>query len=177
MYFVGPMDIHTARLSLHRVGPGDEGFVLDVFSAPSTRAQISHRIATVDDARAYLERRRTDLLFRVRHAESDIGLVSLISSDPTPCPHIGFVLLEHYWGQGFALEAVTAVLERVARDNLALARVCAITLPANERSLRLLHKLGLRRTGTFSFPPPLGAEQPPVVFELLELDLAGRDKK
>lgn len=157
--------IRTARLELYRVGDGEADFVLAVFSAPSTRAQISHRIVTREDAAQYLARRRNDLLFRVRHGDADIGLVSVISSDPTPCPHVGFVLLEPYWGQGFAFEATTAVL-----DHVGLPRVCAITLSTNDRSLRLLHKLGLRRVGTFSFPAPPG--QPvtvtPTVFELLE---------
>jgi len=45
------------------------------------------------------------------------------------------------WGQGYATEAATAWL-RHAFDDLALPRLISITIPANERSIAVMRRLG-----------------------------------
>jgi RimJ/RimL family protein N-acetyltransferase len=53
-----------------------------------------------------------------------------------------------FQGQGFATEAVTAVLD-YAFINLDLHRVVAVVDVLNERSAALLERVGLRREGHF----------------------------
>ncbi len=61
-------------------------------------------------------------------------------------PEIGFLLDPHYWGQGFAREALGAVIERAFTVH-GLARIEADVDPRNLRSLSLVDRLGFRETG------------------------------
>jgi RimJ/RimL family protein N-acetyltransferase len=77
-------------------------------------------------------------------------------------PHLGHVGLQHLgdsrdveiayhfhvdaWGQGYATEAARALLDHGFRV-LGLDRIVAIALPTNERSLRVIAKLGLLPAG------------------------------
>jgi RimJ/RimL family protein N-acetyltransferase len=61
---------------------------------------------------------------------------------------IGFTLSRDHQGQGFALEAVSCMLD-FAFINLGLHRVTAITDCRNLQAVGLLQQLGLRREGHF----------------------------
>ena len=61
-------------------------------------------------------------------------------------PEVGFILLPEVWGQGFAKEALGAVLERAFAVHR-LPQVIADVDPRNEASLGLLEGFGFRRTG------------------------------
>lgn len=61
-------------------------------------------------------------------------------------PEIGFLFHPHYWGQGFAREALGAVIERAFTVH-GLARIEADVDPRNLRSLSLVDRLGFRETG------------------------------
>lgn len=65
--------------------------------------------------------------------------------------NLGYCLRREYWGQGFACEAVTAILDHGFQHGIlgALNRVQAITVPANLASEKLLKKLGFQREGLF----------------------------
>lgn len=66
-------------------------------------------------------------------------------------PHqaeIGFTLARSFHGQGFALEAVSALLDYLFGE-LGLHRVRANCDPLNEGSIRLLQKVGMRHEGRF----------------------------
>jgi RimJ/RimL family protein N-acetyltransferase len=56
---------------------------------------------------------------------------------------IGYALLPRYWSKGYAVEAARAVRE-YARDVIGLKRLVAITDPANQASIRVLEKIGMR---------------------------------
>jgi [ribosomal protein S5]-alanine N-acetyltransferase len=59
---------------------------------------------------------------------------------------LGFALGREHWGRGTALEAVAAIIDWSFRT-LGLHRLEADVDPRNERSLRLLERLGFRREG------------------------------
>lgn len=59
---------------------------------------------------------------------------------------LGFALARQVWGRGIARCAVAAVL-RFAFEELGVHRIEADTDPRNERSLRLLERLGFEREG------------------------------
>lgn len=61
---------------------------------------------------------------------------------------IGYMLDPPHWGQGYATEAATAVM-RYAFDQLKLERLIALVRPKNERSIRVLEKLGMHREHRF----------------------------
>jgi RimJ/RimL family protein N-acetyltransferase len=69
-------------------------------------------------------------------------MCGLLKRDSLDNPDIGFAFLPQYTEQGYALEIAAATLEH-ARSFLHIEKISAITDPANERSIRLLQKLGM----------------------------------
>jgi ribosomal-protein-alanine N-acetyltransferase len=59
---------------------------------------------------------------------------------------LGYDLARSHWGQGIATEAVRAVL-RFGFEQWNLNRIEAITVVDNDRSIRLLERLGFHREG------------------------------
>jgi ribosomal-protein-alanine N-acetyltransferase len=60
--------------------------------------------------------------------------------------NLGYLLSQHYWGQGYATEAAGAVLQYGFQE-LGLHRVYATCRSANVASSRVMEKLGMRREG------------------------------
>lgn len=60
---------------------------------------------------------------------------------------MGFVLSEHYWGQGLMPEAAREVL-RYAFETLLLPIVSIVHFPFNTKSRRVIEKCGFRYEGT-----------------------------
>src|SRR5262249_34718410 len=83
------------------------------------------------------------LLVERREDRAPLGICGLIKRDSLPDVDIGFAFLPRYWSRGYAHEAARAVLAH-GRDSLRLERIVAITDPANDASVRLLERLGLR---------------------------------
>lgn len=69
----------------------------------------------------------------------------------TPAVEIGWRLAKTQWGRGIATEAAVASLD-YAFGRLGLSRVVAFTVPANIRSLGVMHRLGMRFAGDFEHP-------------------------
>lgn len=63
------------------------------------------------------------------------------------CRQMGYVLGENHWGQGFATEACREVL-RYAFEELNCPVVSAAHFPINQKSRRVLKKLGFTYEGT-----------------------------
>ncbi len=72
-------------------------------------------------------------------------------------PEIGFILHPDAWGEGYAYEALGAVLARGFAEH-DLARVEADVDPRNTASLRLLGRLGFHETGRASRTWRIGEE-------------------
>lgn len=77
------------------------------------------------------------------HDGTAVGVCGLYARSELDHPDIGFALLAPHRGQGYAFEAAAAVLRYCAND-LQLEWIYAIVAPANERSLALITKLGMR---------------------------------
>lgn len=60
----------------------------------------------------------------------------------TPCVEIGWRLAAEYWGQGLATEGAREIV-RYAFENLKLQELVSITAVGNERSRRVMEKLGM----------------------------------
>jgi [ribosomal protein S5]-alanine N-acetyltransferase len=70
-----------------------------------------------------------------------IGIVSFMQRPSLKHPDIGYALLDNYIGQGYAFEAVNAVLQQLIKLN-DLEIVLAQVLPTNTSSINLLLRLG-----------------------------------
>ncbi len=90
----------------------------------------------------------------------------------TPCVEIGWRLAREYWGHGYATEAALAAL-RYGFESLGLDEIVSFTVPNNQRSRRVMEKLGMSMDGTFAHPR-LPVEHPLSLHVLYRLRAQGR---
>ncbi len=87
-------------------------------------------------------------LFAVERAADGAFLgftgVTTLAWAPDPTPEIGWRLARHAWGSGYATEAAQEAM-RFAFQDLALAELVSYTHVDNERSRRVMEKLGMAR--------------------------------
>lgn len=77
-----------------------------------------------------------------------LGLCGLVKRDFLSAPDLGFALLPDYVGHGYATEASRAVMQH-AKSALGIERLYAIVKRDNQRSVRLLERLGFGREGPY----------------------------
>lgn len=146
--------LETERLILRHMSPDtDAVFVLELLNQPSFLQYIGDKgVRTLDDAQQYIVNGPVKSyeqngfgLYMVELKENGvpIGISGLVKRDTLPDADIGFAFLPDHWSQGYAVESAAAVMA-YAREKLGLVRVLAITSPDNERSAKLLGKIGLR---------------------------------
>jgi RimJ/RimL family protein N-acetyltransferase len=145
--------LETERLALRQFTTDDAGFIVEQLNEPSWIQNIGDRnIRTMDDARAYIvngprasyEKNGFGLwLIVLKETGESIGMCGLIKRDNLEDVDIGYALLPRFWSRGFAVEAAQAV-KNYARDVSGLKRLIAIVDPANEGSIRVIEKIGLR---------------------------------
>lgn len=152
----GGRTLRTTRLDLRWLTAADAELMLEVWNDPGFLRFVGDRgVRTADDALRALEAGPIAMYeqfgygpYRVALQKDDrpIGICGLFRRPALDDPDIGYAVLPAYAGHGYASEAARAVLDD-ARDRLGLPRVTAIVSPDNERSVRLLMKLGLEFTG------------------------------
>lgn len=148
--------LETARLALRPLEPADADAVFAMRSDPVVQRYGSHpawteRQAAVDYVARNIEATAagTHAQFAiVRRADATVvGTVTLFDLDQQ-CrrAQVGYVLPVAQWGNGYATEAVTALLHW-GFEQLALNRVEADIDPRNVASARVLERLGFTREG------------------------------
>lgn len=142
----------TERLLLRMAEDEDAEFLVALTNDPDFVRFIGDRsIRTRDDAIAYL---RSGPFVRAggrfglcvvadRTSGHPLGVCGLLQREGLADVDLGFAFLPAHRGRGYAFEAAAAVLRHGAVQ-LQLPRVVAIVDPANERSIALLVKLGMR---------------------------------
>lgn len=162
--------IESPRLHLRELEPArDAGAILALLNDPRFIAGIADRgVRDEAQAREYL-RSWPGAQYALhgfghyaieRRGSGDfIGMAGLIQRADLAVPDIGYALLSAHHGHGYAEEAARAVMAH-ARDVLGLRALCAIVSPGNAASVRLLEKLGLRRTGEYV----IAAEREPLAY-------------
>jgi RimJ/RimL family protein N-acetyltransferase len=95
----------------------------------------------------------------------------------TPAVEVGWRLAARYWGRGYATEAATAALG-YAFAELGLDEVVSFTTVANDRSRRVMERLGMHRDPAEDFEhPSLAADdpiRPHVLYRLARSEFAAR---
>lgn len=151
--------ILTPRLLLREFTTADESdvhaYASDVVVTqytdwgPNTRAQTGERIAGYLGEQLTWPRDEVSLAVELRTERKVIGTIRLSIQDRrSRTADFGFVFNRRYWNQGYASEAVGAIL-RTAFTTLRLHRVWATCDTRNAGSWRVLEKAGMRRESLF----------------------------
>lgn len=148
--------LHTARLTLRALQPGDEEAVFALRSDPEAmrygsglpwtdRAVAAKWIA--EHAAGFARGEYFNFAIVLNETGAFIGHCGVYALDrQSRRADVGYALLPTQWGKGYAREAVAALLG-FAFDTLDLNRLEADIHPDNIASRRLLEKLGFEQDG------------------------------
>ncbi|CAN5578100.1 GNAT family N-acetyltransferase [soil metagenome] len=150
----------TTQLIVRDFTTADTSFIIELVNTPSWIRYIGERnIKTDDDALAYLEKgplkSYTENGFGLycvdlKEGNVPIGMCGLIKRVTLEDVDVGFAFLPAYEGKGHAFESTAAVLSHAQK--LGLKRIVAITLPDNEKSIKLLKKVNMHFERMIQFP-------------------------
>jgi RimJ/RimL family protein N-acetyltransferase len=165
------ISLHTARLLL-RGWRDEDGAAFAEMSADPTVMQylvpLSDRGSSVE---AWVARARAhwdehgfgQWVVELPGAARFIGVIGLgiVSYEAafTPAVEVAWRLARAYWGHGYATEAARAALD-YGFGELGLSEIVALTVPANQRSRRVMERLGMTRSPGDDFDHPRVPEGP-----------------
>jgi RimJ/RimL family protein N-acetyltransferase len=104
-----------------------------------------------------------------------LGVVSY-QAPFTPAVEVAWRLTRPYWGRGYATEAAGAAVD-YGFGKLGLSEIVALTVPANQRSRRVMEHLGMTRSPEDDFDHPRvpkGRLKRHVLYRLSDPKAAGR---
>jgi RimJ/RimL family protein N-acetyltransferase len=167
----GP-EVHTARLVLRRWRDEDrdpfarlnaDPVVMEHFPAPLSREESDDFVERIEAG--FRERGYGLWAAEVPGVAPFIGFVGLnwatFDAPFTPALEVGWRLDRPYWGQGYATEGARAALT-FAFDELAVEEVVSFTTVRNDRSRRVMERLGLRHDPQDDFEHPNMPERDPI---------------
>lgn len=154
--------IETERLKLRQFVLEDAEIIVRILNEPSFIENVGDKgVRTIEDAVAYLENGPFAsyaangfgaYLVQLKESGEPIGMCGLLKREQFDDPDVGYTFFPEFWRQGFAAEAVAAVLED-SRRTLGIDRIIAIVSPHNAPSSRLLEKLGFSFKEITNFQP------------------------
>jgi RimJ/RimL family protein N-acetyltransferase len=162
-----PDRLHTACGLLRRLEPGDAQPLFDgICGDPEVTRYLGWRTHEA------LEQTRNLVSYELARWQRDVartwvldlperrvcGMFQVIGQGPTR--QVGFALARRYWGRGLATDALATLLA-ISFNQPAVYRVEAVCDADNERSSRLLQRVGLTleaRLGRYILHPNLSPE-------------------
>ena len=157
----GPLpsiELSTPRLWIRKVSTLDAAFFLRLLNSPGWLTYIGDRQVHTEAAAAEYIRNRVlpgynkpgygSYAVGTHGTDEPLGFVGVFERDTLAAPDFGFAFLPEGQGLGYGYEASRALLRQP--EILALPELLAITLPENDRSIRLLRKLGFQNDGVAS---------------------------
>lgn len=159
-----PSELRTERLRLRRWSDADlepfaalnaDPVVMEHFPAPLTRAESDELVAriesTFDDEEVGLWAVEVTATGRFT---GFTGLWPATFEAPfTPAVEVGWRLAREHWGQGYAPEAARASIAD-GFERLGLDEIVSMTAVGNDRSRRVMEKLGMTRDPADDFEHP-----------------------
>jgi ribosomal-protein-alanine N-acetyltransferase len=153
--------LETERLSLRKFTIDDTAFIAELVNSEGWLRYIGERnVKTPAQAIAYLENgpmksyRENGFglwLVEMKETSTPIGMCGILKRDQLEHPDIGFAFLPAFTGRGFAFEAAAATMIH-AKEKLNLSDICAIVMPENTSSIKLLEKIGMKYSKLFRLP-------------------------
>lgn len=155
--------IQTERLKLRPWRDEDVAELMRVTNTPEVMEYFGG-VKEEEEFRAAHDRMRASLadegfcfwLMERKEDGATLGICGLKRGSVAPILgeiEIGWRLRRDAWGQGYAREAAEASLAW-AWGHLPCENIFAITVPGNERSWRLMERLGMRRRRDLDFAHP-----------------------
>ncbi|MFY0255318.1 GNAT family N-acetyltransferase [Chitinophaga sp. 30R24] len=151
----------TSRLLVRTFAAIDDAFVLELLNTPGWLQFVGDRqVHTLADAQRYIMHNLLGShegkgygawVVELKTTGQAIGICSLFKRKYLEQPDLGFAFLPEAEGKGYAYEAAIGTLQ-YGRNELAAPNIFAITQPDNQRSVRLLERIGFMRLGTV-LPP------------------------
>ena len=142
----------TKRLILSEITLEDAPFFVALMNTPSFLKYIGDRnIKTLADAEIYLQKgilksyKQHGFSYYKLNLKGDrnktIGIVGLLKREQLTNTDMGFSFLPEYESKGYGYEASVAVIT-LAKETFKLKTLVAITNTDNNKSIKLLEKLG-----------------------------------
>jgi len=154
--------VQTERLRLRWLDAGDCAFILELVNEPSWIRFIGDKgVRTLEGAQRYLSDGPMAMyakfgfglyMVELKETGESIGICGLIKRESLRDVDLGFAFLPRFWGRRYAFESARAVMS-YGRSALGLTRIVAIVSQDNDRSARLLERLGFRLDGMVSLSP------------------------
>ena len=147
--------LETERLYLSEltISDADAAFMHELVNMPEWIQFIGDRnIKTLADSKDYIQNRIMTSyqshgfgFYKVSLKTDDtaIGISGIVKRPTLDNVDIGYGFLTRYTGKGYAYEAAKATLD-YAMNDLKIKKIVAITSEDNQKSQRLLEKLGLK---------------------------------
>lgn len=141
---------------------------LSAFAAMNTDPRVMEHLPEVLDRResdAAAQRLRNHFrlhgfgkwVVEVRGVDGLIGVVGLAVVDFeasfTPCVEVGWRLRHEHWGHGYATESARTAIA-FGFEELDLKEIVSFTVPMNERSRRVMVRLGMTHSASEDFEHP-----------------------
>lgn len=143
--------IETERLVIGKFGLADAPFILELLNSPNWLQYIGDRdIKNLARAEQYLLDGPIKsyatygfglYLIKLKDTDTPIGMCGLIKRDYLEDVDIGYALLPQYGGKGYGYESALATAN-YAFSHLQLLKLVAITDLLNDKSVKLLKKMG-----------------------------------
>lgn len=153
--------LETDRLILRHQTAEDAAFMLELWNDPSWIQNIGDRgVRTVEDARTNILNGAVEMYAKwgygfyltvLKDGGIPLGICGFAKRDFLEDPDVGFAFLPRYWGEGYAYEAASAVME-YGKSVLGFTRIVAFTSEDNVASGKLLEKLGMQFEELIPYP-------------------------
>src|SRR5207237_7941329 len=131
----------------------DAEFVFELLNTSKFLKYIGDRgVRSVEEARNFIETRYREsyrehgfglYVVDITIDDMPIGICGFVKRGSLPDPDLGFAFLPQFEKHGYGFESAMAMVG-YGRDVLGFLRVLAITTPDNDRSGKLLEKLGFK---------------------------------
>ncbi len=142
------MTLNTERLIIRSFSENDGEDLYEYFSNPNVLKFEPHKPFTKDEALAEAKWRENDERFLAVCLKSGKVIGNLyFSKGDFETWEIGYVFNDKYWGNGYATESLSALLD-YAFVSLNARRIIAKCDPKNTPSWKLLERVGMRREAT-----------------------------
>ena len=104
-------------------------------------------------AKSFLRDWKSEPAFAIVLDDTVIGEINLSIDKRRQNAEMGYAIAREHWGNGYATETVRAVVNW-AFEALCLAKISAVAIVENERSWRVMERIGMTREGVLRSEVP-----------------------